>query len=306
MDMITILLQEIGVQWLGVDQIRSWNGYLTGGHIDKVSCKFAFKLWMKNVTTNSSTWLCLEIGYPRSHVHTFPPWDCHKNGYSGCIPHSQTQDNSSFCFIVFFGILESMAPRFDDLQKGLLHDTCGDGGRYGLNHGFSAQRNGEASGRFSPNPCDMWISMYSTTQINDFHTMIIACEQDTSHMHQTSSWNRTRPYKTIQNPKQNTSSRRCFSQQNNVEIRVFHDINRYLPALGWSEIPAFRRTLVDWFSGINHIPSLVVNPHLKFAIITCEYLWSGNLLFVRCINMQYIFIYNMYVSVSCQNPLYHW
>lgn len=70
-----------------------------------------------------------------------------------------------FLFHSFFGILESMAPRFDDLQKGLLHDTCGDGGRYGLNHGFSAQRNGEASGRFSPNPCDMWISMYSTTQI---------------------------------------------------------------------------------------------------------------------------------------------
>ena len=107
MDMITILLQEIGVQWLGVDQIRSWNGYLTGGHIDKVSCKFAFKLWMKNVTRNSSTWLCLEIGYPRSHVHTFPPWNCHKNGHSGCIPHSQTQDNSRFCFIVF---LESWNP----------------------------------------------------------------------------------------------------------------------------------------------------------------------------------------------------
>ena len=163
-----------------------------------------------------------------------------------------------------------MAPRFDDLQKGLLHDTCGDGGRYGLNHGFSAQRNGEASGRFSPNPCD--ISMYSTTQTNYFHTMIIACEQDTSHMHQTSSSNRTRPYKPYKTQIKILPQNIVVSQQNNVEIRVYHDINRYLPALGWSEIPAFRRTLVDWFSGINHITSLVVNPHLKFAIITCEYL----------------------------------
>lgn len=168
-----------------------------------------------------------------------------------------------------------MAPRFDALQKGLLHDTCGDGGRYGLNHGFSAQRNSfsaEASGRFPPNPCDTWISMYSTTQINDFHTMIIACEQDTSHMHQTSSSNRTRPYKTIENPNQHTSSKHRFFPTKRREIRVFHDINRetWPCNMGWSEIPAFRRTSVDWFSGINHIPSLVVNPHLEFAI-TCEY-----------------------------------
>ena len=87
---------------------RSWNGYLTGGHIDKVSCKSA----IKNMDEKRNHQL-LHMALPGNRLpkitcsYISPSLDCHKNGHSGCIPDSQTQDNSVF-FSLFF--LESWNP----------------------------------------------------------------------------------------------------------------------------------------------------------------------------------------------------